>query len=80
MMEYKVEMMQRRAWQPAKAPFGATYNKAVNSMAEADAILRTVRESWDKEELSRYNIYKPTKYRIVSRMVTEWEAGFEMEA
>ena len=82
MMEYKVEMLERRAWRPASALFGGTYSKAVKSMADADAILRTVKESWEgwtDEELKKLRVYRPSKYRIVSRMVTEWEISYEAE-
>ena len=82
MMEYKVEQLERRAWRAASTPLGPTYNKAAKSIADADRIFRTIKESWDcwtDEELEKLKVYRPSKFRVVSRIVTEWETIYETE-
>ena len=82
--EYRVEMLRKGKWVSAHVPNHGRSDKTFSTMAEADQHLVYVEMRWNeyRERCKRFESEMdgfvdwdgmPTRFRIVSRKVTEWE-------
>lgn len=74
--EYKVEMFKKGRWTILRQPWGILPAGETKTLADARKRIVETRKLWEDFNNrfgGKYNDTVPTKYRVLSREVTEWK-------